>query len=314
MKLKLICFFIIFSLIFPAVSICTEFSVGVSPRIVEVGNMEKGESRIVKFHIVTVSSDPLLVSLGPVKGSLDFFPESSYSSLVSNFSEEETTGWLNFFKNPVELIPKGNASGAGVIKASEEISVLLSVPDNAEPGYHLVSVKPTPYVPEGSAGAVGAMIVAITSVNFIFNVEGNAKREGFILDVVNSDYSSGVIKLKTYFMNTGTDTISVTAYHKLYDKNWTSLADGSSTKEYVKPQETKIFEAPIMADLPFGEYNVVTTVDYTTGTLQMNSTISLERPITPAAVAQKPEHISSLWILIILIIIILSVAIYRWKK
>jgi len=318
MKVRIIyILFIILPLIslYPSITKATEFSVGVSPSVVEIEDeMEKGSSKIVKFNLITVSDEPLLVQMTPEKGNLDFFLKNQYKNLIFNFSEEDTTGWIHIFDNPVELIPT-EESKKGHIKAWKEISVLISVPENADSGYHVMSIKPTPYVPETSGGPVGALIIAVVSVNFIFNVKGEANREGVIIDVVNGGYTSGGIKLHTYFKNTGTTTISGRTHHKIYNKDGSFIMDGYSSVEYIRPKETIIFEAPIRIGTPIGEYIVSTSVEYRTGKAETNTTIDFGRPVTPAIVAPPPQAFQIPWTIIILILVtIISIGIYRWNK
>jgi hypothetical protein len=297
--------FLILLLVLAAVSRAADLSVGVSPSVVNVGDVERGSGKIVKFYIVTVSNDAMLVTLQPETGSMDFF-KGGYADLIHNFSEEDASGWVEFFSNPVELIP----DQTGTLKGFREVNFLVDVPRNAEPGYHLISIKPLPEVPEEAVGGeAGTVLVAVTSVQILFKAPGEAKREGIILDVNSGGYINGKNNIDTYFQNTGTVTISAYASQQVYDKDGNHIADLRSTKEYVKSGETKKLRSVLVAGI--GEYTIHTTVNYRTGVADKTSDIIIAAPTGMAAAPETESNPMLLIILIIIIIIVVAVFIYR---
>jgi hypothetical protein len=290
-----------------------EFSVGVSPSIVDLGMLSRGSTNIVKFFLVTPSTEPLLVYLNPERGNIDFFATHN-GNLITNFSEEDTSTWVNLLKNPVELTPSNQTlqTVAGQISGWREVNFLVDVPNNAEPGYHIAKVKPAPSVPSEIVAGAGARVVAVTYVTVLFDVPGDSERQGVILDVNSGGFIGNELEIRTYFQNTGTDTISARAYQSIY-KNVTGVSNISSSIEFVKPGETKVLMSYLpMTGISLDSYDVKTTVSYTTGIASRNSTISISNK--PAAIAQQPEAFP-LWILIfVFIIILIAVLIYRWSK
>lgn len=284
--------------------------VGVSPPIVDLGQVETGTTNLVKFFVVTTSEETFLVSLQPENGRLDFF-DFNYKNSIFNYSEESTAGWVKFLSNPVELKPQNETltTGYGNINGWREIDFLLEIPKDAEPGYHLISINPVPSQPSTSTGGVGAQLVALTSVNVIFNITGSATREGVILDTTSGDHTSSDLDIDTYFQNVGTTTISARAIQKIYDKDGNFITEISSPTSYVKPKEVNVLESPLpLTGLSFGDYKIFTSVSYTTDTAYKNSTIS----ITPETLAEKPKPEEfPVWIFIVIIIIIAFI-IYRW--
>ena len=307
-----ICFILFFSC-FSFISLAEpRLFVGVSPSVIDVGEIERGSTTLVKFYIVTVSEEPLLVYLETENGKIDFF-NGHFSDLIFNYSEEDSSKWIKYLVNPVELKPQNETLNTGyeTIKGWREVNLLLEIPKNAEPGYHLIIVKPNPRSASGTEGRVGTKLVAISSVSVFFKIPGDAKREGLILDSTSGDYSSNQININTYFQNIGTTTITARAIQKIYDKDNNFITQISSPKEAIKPKEIKILKTPFTLDgVSFGNYEIFTTVSYTTDSEYKNSSLS----ITPEILAAKPKPEEfPTWIFIVLIIII-AIVIYRRIK
>lgn len=314
MRLGFILSFIFSMLLISSISFAAlEFSIGVSPPIIDVGSVEQGSTKIVKFYLVTPSTEPLLVYLESEPGSIDFFNRAKYASIVYNYSEENVVSWAEFLKNPIELTPSNETlkTKGGEINGWREISFLLNVPENAEPGYHLMRIKPVPTVPNEVLGQTGARVVAIVGVNVLLNVLGDANRDGFILDVTPGNYIGNKLEIDTYFKNTGTVTISASASQNIYNSD-ESIANISSSRDLIKPGEVKILKSLLPTKgVSSGDFDVFTTVSYSTGSVSKNSTITIS---PPAIIALQPQVFP--WYIIILIIVILALAIwiYRWRK
>jgi len=284
--------------------------VGVSPSVVDLGELGRGTTNLVKFYIVTISDNPILVRLEAENGRLDFF-DNNYVDSIFNFSEEDTATWVKFLSNPVELKPQNETLKTNYesIKGWREVNFLIEVPRNAEPGYHLIKVRPTPLETSVTKEAVGANVIAITSINVIFKVHGDAKREGVILDSTAGDYGQNNLEMNTFFKNIGTTTITAKAIQRIYDKDSNFVTEIASSKQFVKPNEIKSLNSFLpLTSLSAGDYQVLTTVSYTTDSAYKNSTIF----ISSEAILVKPgaEELST-WVFIIIIIVI-AIVIYRW--
>lgn len=313
MRSYFILFFVFSVLLLSPISFAAiEFSVGVSPPILDLGEIERGSTKIVKFYLVTPSTEPLLVYLEPEKGNLDFFIRDRYKDLVYNYSEEDVIYWAEFLNNPIELKP-GNETlktRAGEIRGWREVGFLLNIPKDAEPGYHILKIKPYPSVPSEVIGQAGARVIAITSVTVLFNVPGDAKREGIILDVTPGNYIGNRLEINTYFQNVGTTTISAKASQNIY-KNGKSIANLTSSLEFIKPREVKALKTFLPTEgISFGDYDVFTTVDYTTGSASKTSTLT----ISPPPVAVVTPVVFPWWIIILIVIVAIAIYIHRWYK
>jgi hypothetical protein len=307
----LIAFFILF---FIHSASAKEFIVGVSPSLIDLGILKPGISKPVSFFIVTPSDETLLVYLESTEALIDFFNNPKYKSYFNEYSEEPTAGWVQVFSNPVELKPTGEIQTVGgTIKGWREVSFLLNIPKNAEPGYHLVRVLPKPALPSNLIGQVGVQIAALTPVIVLFRVDGNPVRQGKILDITTGRRIGNDLELLIHFLNTGTVTISARANEiRVYDKNGNTTFLTSDLKK-IKPGEKQTLHALLpLTKIENGEYNVYAKVDFLTGYTEKNSTISIykELALIPPE-APKPITIPFWMIITIIFFVIILIIFYR---
>jgi hypothetical protein len=291
-----------------------EFSVGVSPSLIELDEVYPGSSKPVSFFVITVSDQSFLVYLESLEPFIDFFDNPKYKININNYSQEPTTDWVQLFSNPVELNPKGEVSPLGeTIKGWREINFLLNVPKDAEPGYHLLRISPKPVSSTDRVGPVVVQIASITPVTIFFKVPGDAIRQGKILDVTTGGQRGNNLEILIHFINTGTVTISTRANNiKIFDKNGNLTASLTSDTKLVKPKEKQILTALLpLNGLKEGEYFVSSNVNFITGYVQKNSTIRIypKAVIVPTGVVTKPFEIP-LWVLILIAFVIIFI-IYR---
>jgi hypothetical protein len=309
---------LIFLIVFPSsVFAAKEFSVGVSPPVIDLGDVSSGSSIPTKFYIVTPSDETLLVRIEPTVPLIDFF-KSEYSQYLYNYSEEITTGWVQLFSNPVELSPQSDTSIFGnSIKGYREINFLINVPKSSEPGYHLIKLLPQPSLPSSGNGQVGVQVATITPITILMRLPGEAIRQGKILDISTGRYFGNNLELKIFFINTGTVSISTFANSiEVTDNQGNSVVKSSSDIKTVKPGETQVLTAMLPTkDVPEGDYKVKVNVDYTTGSAQMSSFIGIHPQV--AASIPKVESIPSkfpFWILILIAVVIVSIIVYRFSR
>jgi hypothetical protein len=313
----LVVLFVVFSVLTSIISFAAgSFNVGVSPGTLDLGNLEAGSTKLVDFYIITPSEEALLVKLEAEKSNLDFFSRPSYKDFIYNYSEEDATPWVKVINNPVEIRPSNETLRitGGLIRGKEQISFLIDIPKNAEPGYHMLYIKPIPSASSETVGVIGSRVVAITSIGIIFNVSGNAIRKGVILDTETGKYVDDELEIKTYFQNTGTNTISASATQRIYNKDGEVIKELSSITEYVKPKEIKTLRTSLpTTGLSLGDYDVYTIVDYTTGKAEKSSIIKLTTP-PPTSLAAKVEKNETFIILIIVVIVVIITAIIIYRR
>jgi len=288
-------------------------SVGVSPSVLELGELEKGSSRISRFFIVTSSDEKLIVQLETAKAEADFFYRSDYNKFLINYSEEDPSMWVEFLRNPVELIPSDKmATQAGYIRGWREIEFYVKVPNDSESGYHAVTIIPTPFFPTTYGGGVG--IRAIVAITLLLKVSGTAVREGKILDINTGDYTANKLEVNVFFRNTGTTTISSQVDSiEIYDKYGRQVGLLKSDPALVKLGNTKKFTTLWdVRGLEFGEYNASAKVCYRTGCAYKQAMIELYKPKVPLVYPEEKKPFEfPLWIIIMIIIAIVTYIIYR---
>jgi len=304
-------FFIITFIVLFAVFSVMSFSqnVGVSPGKTDLGEVEKGSTKLVDFYVISPSDETLLIKLEPEM--VDLYGNKN----MNNFSEEDITSWVKIINNPVELKPVNETLKALGVKGQREISFLIDVPEDAEPGYHTVNINPVPSKISETSSPVGSAVVSIISFRVFLNVIGDVVRKGSILDVESGSYTGNNLEISTYFQNIGTVTIASSGTQKIYDKDGKLVKEIYLGRSYVKPKEIKVFKGFLpTSGLSLGDYTVYTVIDYTTDSTEKSSTIKLTIP-TPTALATKHEE-SMLTILVIAIIaiFIISLIIYRRIK
>jgi len=298
-------FFTVFSLI------CFSQNVGVSPGKIDLGEVEKGSTKLVNFYVISPSDETLLVKLEPEM--VDMYGNRN----INDFSEEDMTSWVKIINNPVELRPVNETlkTTGGAIKGQREISFLIEIPKNAEPGYHTVNINPIPSKITETAGPVGSAVVSITSFKVFLNVIGDVVRKGSVLDVETGSYSGNNLEIKTYFQNTGTVTIASSGTQKFYDKDGKLIKEIYLGRSYVKPKEIRVFKGFLPTNgLSLGDYTVYTVIDFTTDSAEKSSTIKLTLPTPTTLAAKHEENMLTILVIAIVAIFIISLIIYRRIK
>ncbi|MFC2143043.1 hypothetical protein ACFLQN_01445 [Candidatus Aenigmatarchaeota archaeon] len=315
MIIKHITFFLLILFIFSSVVTAqSKYSIGISPNMAEV-DINPGEQKMIAFSIVTQSTETIFVDLKTSPGSINFFPGSRYKDKIHNYSEQAVHEWLTPTESPIEIIPNPDATTPN-IRGWKTVSLLLDVPQEIEPGYHLINVMPAPAVSSDDMQAGGTRLVAVVSFNVLFKVPGEATRKGKILDTVLKNYRSTEFDLSTFFKNTGTVTMTARAIQHLYDINGTYLGEFKSSKHKVAPGSTTVMSAPVRLALAEGNYSVLTTVDYITNQTEKYANVTVSEDllhITGRLIVEK-EQIPFTLILLIIIIILVIIVIYKYKK
>lgn len=290
-----------------------QITVGVSPPILDLGEIKRGETKIARFNVITSSEDTLLVSLEATRGKADFFT-GDYVNLIHNYSEEDTKQWIEFLTNPVELKP-ANIQGT-TIKNIREATFLLSVPEDAEPGYHNGYVMLNPKVAEDIPRQV--TIKTVVPLTILFKVPGDPLREGKIYDITLRGYSRDAAYFDVFFHNTGTVTMLVKSGKiEIFDIFNNSVGNILIPSGYVKPGEIKTFNALWNINDTFipGTYRLEAEMDYSSGKAEKTSYIQLyEKPSLPTPHVVEKEEGISMWLIILILLVVIGVAYWWYKK
>jgi hypothetical protein len=287
--------------------------VGVSPVIVDLGEISKGESKIGSFYVISPTDEKLLIRLETLSGSIDFF-KTYYKESIMNVSEEDAKDWIKFINNPVELEPPKEEIRLlkGSVKGAREINFILEVPRDAEPGYHMVRIRPSPVISETpTEGGVGIKAITVIDIKVVFKISGDAIRDGRVLDIVTGNYIGDDLEVKILFQNYGTTTLNVNANPIKVLKNGNEIATLSPVSDFVKPGETKELRTLLNTrNITTGEYEIVANVSYSTDTISFSSTIQVYPK--PEVAPKKEFKLPYTLIFAILIIILTIYLVYRF--
>ena len=309
-------FLIIISFLFIIPEYYAQLTIGVSPPILDLGELEPGTTKIARFYLVTSSKEKFFVYMNPTKDDISTFA-THYKDFVNNYSEEDISSWVEFLSNPVELkeIQEGENTKAGVpIAGAREIIFILKIPKNAEPGYHsgMINLNPTTF--KGAPSMI--TIKAVVPLKFIFKIPGKAIREGKILEISSGNYMDDKLYANVYFQNTGTVTMGVGPGRVNILDERGSLGSLSTNFAYVKPGETiKFFGFWFPEDIELGKYNATAKIDYFTDSAFKQSVIDVyKRPTPPVGKVIEKEFVFPWWAIVLLFIIIVIIALIYYYK
>lgn len=308
--------YIFISFILAAPVSAKEFQVGVSPLLLDLGTLERGEKVVGSFFIVTSSPDEIVVKLDSSPVNFDFFKKPANSDIVNFASEADSSGWVYFPDNPyvlkstnVSLKTKG-----GTISDWKKVNFVLEVPDDAEPCYHAFRIAPTPYISKDSGSSVS--IVALVAITVKFKVDGVCVVSGNVLDIMQGSSAKNII-LDIYFQNTGTATfLSYSPDVAIYYENGTLVDTARSAYVSVLPDEIGILSVAFNPEkIPTGSYIVNSTVFYNINSSSKQVMLSIEKPkIIPEAEVSRLDIVQGNNMFWIILIIILVVAYFIYRK
>ncbi|MCS7135374.1 MAG: hypothetical protein NZ893_02970 [Candidatus Aenigmarchaeota archaeon] len=303
---QFILFLTIFSLFLYSSS--AQITVGVSPPVLDLGEVQRGETKIAKFNIITSTSDTLIVRLEAVRGKADFFTPNNYWEYLANYSEEDAKTWIKFLSNPVELEPV-NIPGSN-LKSAREVTFILQVPENAEAGYHTAYIMLDPKSPKQLIKPI--TIRTVFPLTILFKVPGEALRGGKIYETMFLGTDKDTTHFNTMFQNTGTVTLLITSGKlNVYSISGDLIATTHLPSTYVKPGELKHIRSLINQRLPEGEYNVQSIVYFSSDFAEKNSTIKVREF---KAEEEYKERQKFPWILLIIILLVIILAYYWYKR
>lgn len=299
-------------------------SVGVAPPVLDAGEMLPGESKAMTFYLMTDHEKDLLVDLSTKNSIRSFYDPAKgrfrYSFSAENASEEDISGWLTFLKKSVILPPEKKLvylDGGGVANANQGAEVIISVPRDAEPGYHAGVVSPYPRVSiEG--GGTGLGIISTVEMSYVLKVPGKAVRDAEIAGVDLSVDSAGHGMLRILVKNRGSVTISARADSIRVFNNSQVIAETASNDRKISPGSVGELSVGLDTRGLKGFYDVEAHVEWLTGGDSFDGEVEVTEyvpppPVTGEVVAPAAPMGFPLWILP-LILVFVGIAVYRWSR
>ncbi len=298
-------------------ALAQDYTVGVSPSKIDLGELQPGEQKLVTFSIVTTSNDTMLVGLSAEPDRMDM-AIGRFGQQMANYSEQDATPWVNIMETPVELKPMNEAlsTAAGMIRGWRPVNFVIGVPANAEPGLHSLYIRPTPTTADENLGQVGAKLVAVTPILVYFNVSGTAVRSGEVVDITQGASNANSISIDTRFLNTGDTTMTATGSVAIFDENDSLVASANTASSKTGPGKTQTLTASFPTDkvVP-SQYKVVSNVSYITGIATKTMFLSLSAPTPTGKVSLvTPQAYMPTWALIIAALVFIGAATYFIRR
>jgi hypothetical protein len=289
------------------------FSIGTAPGVQYVGDFKAGESAYVKFYLMTNANSDVLVQMSYTKPHIEaYYPGGFRFVSAEQTSQEDISGWIKFQQNPVLVSPRKSFlvtfENGETIRANAEAVYKLTIPSNAEPGYHIGSISLSPKVASGGAGA-GVSTIGVTRYLFVFKVRGVAERKGEVVNIYADRIDKKKARIDVIYKNTGQNTVSVWVDRlNIYDEYGGLNASLNSGMVYVAPGEMKIIPVYWTADsVPSGQFRAEAKVNYITG--YAAKSVSIDIPLVPskAISAEIPKDRFPWWLIVLAALLIILI-------
>lgn len=319
---KIAILFIPFLFITPVFAI----SVGTAPGVYDLGDVKPGSDNELTFYLLTNSRNDLLVSLGYIDVHPSIYLRNQtgrYTFIPAESSQEDISSWVEIKRTPVLIsssrVKTVQLKGGARLRVNEEAKLIIHVPKNADPGYHIGAINLGPQVVPG-VGGTGVATIGVTRFVFVFRVIGKATRDGKIINIVGDRVNEDKVVIDVLFKNTGSCTLNARVSSlEIFDKDGNCVANLKSGYKRIKPGDIQPLPV-IWNGGGSGGYRAEATVDYTTGHSFMQSGIEIPVivRVKPVVVAPKPGKAgfpcnTLLWLIAILIIAALIIY-YIWDS
>ncbi len=278
-------------------------SIGTAPGFLDLGKVEPGKDYVIEYYLLTTSKDTVVVTASYVAPGFDFYTTRNLANFdPKEASQEDISDWLEFVENPI-VIPPGNRktvvlpTGA-TASYNKKMTIVLHVPDDAEPGYHLGSINLNPKFMTSGGGPTSVATIGVTRPYFMFYVERRDKkpvRSGKIM-MVQAKRGSDHVRMDVVFMNNGTDTVYARVTKlKVYEEK-DRVREYTTGYQKVPPGQPVIFSVVDKNGLHPGSYPAEVTVNYLTGSVTKTATIEIPAEITLKPLAPPKEECKFPWL------------------
>ena len=295
-------------------------SIGITPLVIDLGEVERGKDYVFEFYITSDTSKELVVDIISQPPKWDFYyptRKRSYNFNASLASEEDVSKWLIIFDNPTIIPAKEKnfiAHNGKIIRAKKKIRVLLRIPRDAEPGYHAGVVHLSPRVNFGGMG-IGVNIITVVDLFYIFKVEGRAIRKAEIKGFMSHRIGDRE-KVSVLVKNTGTVTLRVFANPAFIYKGNETKAVLTSPPLILKPgSEGTVSMFWDVREEEIGIYNISATIDWLTGSEHKEGVIEVqERPKTTIGFVPARKKTGFPFFVFIIPLLIIIILMIRWYR
>ena len=266
------------------------FSIGTSPGVLNLGELESGRSYDFEFYLLTTSNNDLIVRLSYTAPHLDLYKRNhtgEYTFIPKYGSNADISDWVEFPQSPtvVTARPGPLIYVRGVpMRPNGKALVTLKVPEDAEPCYYIGTIGINPRVMGGGAGT-GVGTIGVTRFTFVFKVKGSVTgryRDGEILDIEGVRVGRDKARIDVLFKNTGVCTeFAYINRMNIYKDTGEHLISIMSGPTRVAPGETKILPGYWLGEsMVPGRYRAQVNVNYFTGNAYGEKPVEIPEIIT----------------------------------
>ena len=287
-------------------------SIGVTPGVVDLGEIERGSSKVADVFFTSRYGRDLILDLKVLRPEASFYQPTTRGYVFDSYkaSEEDVSSWIRFLENPIVVSSerKTYTISGNTIVANGRATIVINVPKDAEPGYHLALISSELREIGGMTGT-GVTTVTMGQPIIVFKVPGDAVRSGKILFFDSPRISETKERIDVFFQNNGSVTMTVRIDElDIYDEDGNLIANLTSYKIRVAPGATvRLPSVWDVKDVKPGYYEVKARVSWLTGEDVKEGFIQVKPFITTTTVVEVPEkrEVNLLWLIIVLTIIVL---------
>lgn len=263
-------------------------SIGASPGKIDLGIMEKGQEKLVQLTIFSDTENEVAVNIKTLSIVEDYYNANFKSNEMIwdpyQASQESIGSWITFVDNPIILKPhefETKTTYPSYITSAKNISLIIKIPEDAEPGYHSIRLS---FDADIKNEGTGAKALAITSVDIpiVLKVDGEAVRSGYISGF---DFSDN--RLNINFYNNGTTTLFVKPEELKISKDGNVVETLVASSVLSKPKTTTKMSRSAEDLLP-GKYEIYARAVWTTGNSEKTANIFIDSSVPDNTTAGKP--------------------------
>lgn len=298
-------------------------SLNVAPSNMELGEVERGETYEYNLYVNPRNTGgPVQVSPS-VQGP--FFSTLFNNSEVNEntVSQQNIESWVEFQRDTVVADPSDAQSyetrDGGSVNAAAVIPVEITVPEDAEPGFHAARIGFTASgVDEGGGFSTSNWVLPMIEVTM--QVPGNAERGVELEDARFIRIGENQAQIIAMLQNTGTVTTEFDgATVDILNQDGEKVGEVNLNSVTIPPGEFQEVDATWESNnLEPGTYELSGTGDYITGRFFIGGQGSIEQAIQERVEVEEPSDSTSdqgsdlpTW-LVAMIIILLGVIMYSF--
>lgn len=313
---KILIFTTFFILIFSKLSLA--LYVGVAPGHVDLGVVKRGEKIRLTFYILSDTKENLKIQL--IYRDINPFIIGATPWSLEELSEESFENWINFIDgNPVEITSKKTFYPEIGLAVNKKYNAILTVPEDAEPGYHTATILLQPLVSSPTEPGARITIITTAELRITFRVEGKVERKVEVLGFLEKMEMPNTLLVTVFVRNKGNVTLlSKLTDFKVFDENGTVIASTPGTQSRIKAGKIGTLITRINtlnSPLEIGKrYNASAKVTHATEEITFYGTLLVPKYVEVIKVPAYPPPFLWWGVLIIALICILGYLIYRWIR